>query len=103
MVHSLDDLWHRKYAETEGGRVVPVAAGGSGEEAARPLGVEHDEGHGQGHAIHMPSPSYFPIVAAAGLPVLGYGLVFSVLPAIVIGAVVTLAGFFGWALESSAE
>ena len=31
VVHSLDDLWHRKYAETEGGRVVPVAAGGSGE------------------------------------------------------------------------
>ena len=28
VVHSLDDLWHRKYAETEGGRVVPVAAGG---------------------------------------------------------------------------
>ena len=23
VVHSLDDLWHRKYAETEGGRVVP--------------------------------------------------------------------------------
>jgi hypothetical protein len=51
----------------------------------------------------MPSPSYFPIIAAFGLPILGYGLIFSVLPAAVVGAVVTLAGFFGWALEPSAE
>jgi cytochrome c oxidase subunit 1 len=104
VVHSLDDLWHRKYAETEGGRVVPVAAGGSGGElaAAETHGDEHAGDHG-GHAIHMPSPSYFPIIAALGLPILGYGLIFSVLPAVVVGAVVTLTGFFGWALEPSAE
>src|ERR687898_3392307 len=30
VVHSLDELWHRKYAETRGGRVVPVPAGGGG-------------------------------------------------------------------------
>jgi len=104
VVHSLDDLWHRKYAETEGGRVVPVAAGGSGEIAAD--GAEHavvDGGaHGGGHAIHMPSPSYFPLIAAAGLPVIGYGLIFGV-PAVVIGLVIALVGFFGWALEPSAE
>src|SRR3972149_4947569 len=27
-VHSLDELWHRKYAEDESGKVVPVQAGG---------------------------------------------------------------------------
>jgi cytochrome c oxidase subunit I len=104
VVHSLDDLWHRKYAETEGGRVVPVAAGGSGEIA--PDGAEHavvdGGGHGGGHAIHMPSPSYFPLIAAAGLPVIGYGLIFGV-PAVALGLVITLAGFFGWALEPSSE
>jgi cytochrome c oxidase subunit I len=104
VVHSLDDLWHRKYAETEGGRVVPVAAGGSGEIA--PDGAEHAvmDGGGQpvGHAIHMPSPSYFPLIAAAGLPIAGYGLIFGV-PAVAVGLVIALAGFFGWALEPSAE
>jgi cytochrome c oxidase subunit 1 len=97
VVHSLDDLWHRKYAETEGGRVVPVAAGGSGEESHA-----DGDGHAGGHAIHMPSPSYFPVIAAAGFPVIGYGLLFGV-PAVAVGLVITLAGFFGWALEPSAE
>jgi cytochrome c oxidase subunit 1 len=91
VVHSLDELWHRKYAETEGGRVVPVPAGGSGE-----------EGHGGGHAIHLPSPSYYPVVAALGLPMLGYGLIFG-FPIAVAGAVITLVGLFGWVLEPSAE
>jgi cytochrome c oxidase subunit I len=103
VVHSLDDLWHRKYAETEGGRVVPVAAGGSG----GPTAVDEHAGEygaegGGGHAIHMPSPSYFPLIAAAGLPIAGYGLIFGV-PAVALGLVITLAGFFGWALEPSAE
>ncbi len=103
VVHSLDDLWHRKYAETEGGRVVPVAAGGSGEAAAIDGHAgEHGAEGGGGHAIHMPSPSYFPLIAAAGLPIAGYGLIFGV-PAVALGLVITLAGFFGWALEPSAE
>ncbi|HET7236364.1 MAG TPA: cytochrome c oxidase subunit I [Actinomycetota bacterium] len=95
VVHSLDELWHRKYAETEGGRVVPVPAGGSGEP------VQGEE-HGGGHAIHLPSPSYYPLVAALGLPVLGYGLVFG-LPFVIAGLIITLAGLYGWVLEPSAE
>src|SRR5262245_19218988 len=102
VVHSLDDLWHRKYAETEGGRVVPVAAGGSGEDAAVDEHAGQHGAGGRGHAIHMPSPSYFPLIAAAGLPIIGYGLIFGV-PAVALGLVITLAGFFGWALEPSAE
>ena len=95
VVHSLDELWHRKYAETEGGRVVPVAAGGSGQEA-------HGDGHGDSHAIHLPSPSYYPLVAALGLPVLGYGLIFG-LPFVVAGLVILLVGLYGWVLEPSVE
>jgi cytochrome c oxidase subunit 1 len=101
VVHALDDLWHRKYAETEGGRVVPVAAGGSGD-GSHPDQTGHAAAGAGGHAIHMPSPSYFPLVAAAGLPVLGYGLIFGV-PAVAVGLVIALAGFFGWALEPSSE
>jgi cytochrome c oxidase subunit 1 len=99
VVHALDDFWHRKYAETEGGRVVPVPAGGSDTEA--PSG--HAEGgSGGGHAIHLPSPSYYPVVAALGFPLIGYGVVFHWWMA-VVGAVIVLAGLYGWALEPSAE
>jgi hypothetical protein len=50
----------------------------------------------------MPSPSYYPIIAALGLPILGYGLLYS--PIVVVdGVLITLVGLFGWALEPSAE
>jgi cytochrome c oxidase subunit 1 len=94
VVHSLDELWHRKYAETHGGRVVPVPAGGSGE-------VAHD-GHGGSHGIHLPGPSYYPLVASLGLPIIGYGLIFNWW-LVAAGVVVMLAGFYGWILEPSAE
>jgi cytochrome c oxidase subunit 1 len=90
-VHSLDEAWHRKYAETEGGAVVPVPAGGSGTEPSQGA-----------HAIHLPSPSYYPLVASFGLFILGYGLIFSWWLA-GAGAIVLLAGLYGWALEPSAE
>jgi cytochrome c oxidase subunit 1 len=96
VVHSLDEVWHRKYAESHGGRVVPVPAGGSGE-------ASHGaSAHGGGHGIHMPSPSFFPLIAALGLPIIGYGIIFDWLLAFA-GVVVMLVGFFGWILEPSAE
>jgi hypothetical protein len=54
--------------------------------------------HGAGHGIHMPSPSYYPIIAALGLPLLGYGILYSPILA-VDGVLILLAGLFGWALE----
>ena len=50
--------------------------------------------------IHMPSPSYWPIVLAFGLPVITMGLIYSLLIS-VIGGVVVLFAAYGWALESS--
>src|SRR5918996_2022467 len=102
VVHSLDELWHRKYAETRGGRVVPVPAGGAGDEHEGMVADEPPAGHGAGHAIHMPSPSYWPVVAALGLPIIAYGLIFNMWLA-GLGVVVVLVGFFGWILEPSAE
>jgi cytochrome c oxidase subunit 1 len=105
VVHTLDEFWHRKYAETEGGRVVPVPAGGSGTEVE----LEHGDhgggeggGHGGGHGIHLPGPSYYPLIAALGMPLIGYGIVFHWWLS-VVGALVTLSGIYGWALEPSAE
>jgi cytochrome c oxidase subunit I len=100
VVHSLDDLWHRKYAETRGGRVVPVPAGGAGDE--HEAVSDHSADHGAGHAIHMPSPSYWPVVAALGLPIIAYGLIFNMW-LVGLGVVVVLVGFYGWILEPSAE
>jgi len=112
VIRTLDDFWHRKYAEGEGGRLAPVVAGGAEVPAgsgtpmseAGPDSTGHDEhdsgGHGGG--IHMPSPSYFPVIAALGLPILGYGILYSPIIA-VDGAIVLLAGLFGWALEPATE
>jgi cytochrome c oxidase subunit 1 len=91
-VHALDDFWHRKYVEDERtGRLVPAQAGAS-----------NGEGHGAaaGHAIHLPSPSYWPLVAALGLPLIGYGVLFTWW-LVGAGAVVALIGFYGWAMEPS--
>ncbi len=98
VVHSLDELWHRKYSQTQGGRVVPVPAGGSGEAHGDP----HGGGHGSGHGIHLPGPSYFPLIAALGLPIAAYGLIFNWW-LVGAGIVLVLAGFYGWILEPSAE
>jgi cytochrome c oxidase subunit I len=90
-VHALDEFWHRKYVEDERtGRLVPVQAGGSNGHAVE------DGGHG----IHLPSPSYWPLVAAVGMPLIGYGVIYSwfLLGA---GFFVSLVGFYGWALEPS--
>jgi cytochrome c oxidase subunit I len=114
VVHALDDFWHRKYAEGTDGRLVPVVAGAAdGEGSAADLGQEgqaraHREGHGEGHhgegghGIHMPSPSYYPAIAALGLPILCYGLLYSSI-LVIDGAVTMLVGLFGWATEPSAE
>jgi cytochrome c oxidase subunit 1 len=97
VVHALDDFWHRKYTEGADGRLVPVVAGGADDREA-----SHGEGDGGGHGIHMPSPSYYPVIAAIGLPILCYGLLYSWILAI-DGALTILVGLFGWAVEPSAE
>jgi cytochrome c oxidase subunit I len=92
VVHSVDEFWHRKYAEDKEGRLVRVPAG-----AAGPA-----EGHGPAvHAIHMPSPSFWPFVASLGLPIMAYGVMYSWW-LVGLGAVVTVVSFTGWALEPSA-
>jgi cytochrome c oxidase subunit 1 len=103
VVHAVDDFWHRKYAEGEDGRLVPAVTGASDGEAHSAGAATSHGGHDDhgGHAIHMPSPSYWPVVAALGLPVLAYGLLFSVLLA-VDGVLLLLLGLFAWANEPSA-
>jgi cytochrome c oxidase subunit 1 len=82
----LDDFWHRKYAEDDHGRIRRVA---TGDEVAQP---------GDPTGVHLPSPSYWPLVVCISLPVIAYGLIYSLALALIGGAVL-LAGVFGWAME----
>jgi cytochrome c oxidase subunit 1 len=91
-VHGLDEYWHRKYTVDERtGELVRIPAGGA---------PEHDAGHTGGHAIHLPSPSFWPLVAAIGLPTIAYGILYSWF-LVGAGAFILLVGFVGWSLEPS--
>jgi cytochrome c oxidase subunit 1 len=99
-VTSLDDYWHRKYAEDEEGRSVkmePVSGGALAVDEATTGGEDGDPASG----IHLPSPSYYPALSALGIVITGFGLV--MLPVgwffVGVGAVVMMWGLFGWSLE----
>jgi cytochrome c oxidase subunit 1 len=89
-VHSRDDFWHQKYTEDEEGRLVPLPSGGADAVAA----PAHD-----GHGIHLPAPSYYPMITALGLPILGYAAVFEYVWLGIIGAIVLFFGMYAWAIE----
>ena len=119
IVTSRDELWHRKYTEDEHDRPVPRAVPEVESEPARletsdiaeleaPADEvaleEHEEGeaHEEPH-IHMPTPSYYPLLASLGLPVIAYGLMYKAWPVSLIGGLITLASIYGWALEPATE
>jgi cytochrome c oxidase subunit 1 len=87
-VSHLDEFWHRKYQEDEDGRVRRVK---SSEEVAQ---------KGDATDVHLPSPSYWPIVMAFGLPLIGYGLIFN-LGIAAVGGVIVLLGGYAWGMEPS--
>ena len=91
-VGHLDEFFHRKYEDrgTDGHHdFVQVAT-------AEEL-IAQQEAAADPH-IHLPSPSYWPILLAFGLPVMAFGVIYS-LWLIPVGAVIVLLSMFGWALE----
>jgi membrane-bound ClpP family serine protease len=48
--------------------------------------------------IHMPSPSFSPIILALGLAILVFGLVFGAV-ALVLGGIITVIGLGTWILD----
>ncbi len=92
VVHGRDALWEQKYAD-DGHVPHPV-----------PAGAAHDDDD-HGHDIHMPSPSYFPIICALGIVSLALTLLlyqaFAPLgfAAGVLGLVLLLWGAYGWIFE----
>jgi hypothetical protein len=55
-------------------------------------------GHGDGHGIHLPNPSFFPMISAFGVTIMLAGLIFGVGFSIA-GLLYLLVGIGGWALE----
>jgi cytochrome c oxidase subunit 1 len=91
-VHSIDEFFHRKYEEDEQtGDFTKIA---TAEEI-----LADQEAHADAH-MHMPSPSYWPLVLAAGLPIVAAGLIFNIIISIV-GALFIIVGAYGWAQEPS--
>jgi cytochrome c oxidase subunit 1 len=98
-VHERDEWWHRKYTEDPAGKPVPVVAGAQNGDDDHAEGAEGESAvHDEQAEPHMPRPSYWPLVAAAALPMFGYGLLFqwALIP---VGLVTLLVGIYGWALE----
>jgi cytochrome c oxidase subunit 1 len=91
-VHHLDEFFHRKYAENEETHKV--------EKVAEYEDVMADLNKSPDTHIHLPSRSYWPILLAAALPVIAYGLIYTTWLAIFGGVLVVLT-MFGWALEPS--
>jgi len=85
-VTHLDEFWTRKYGTDEHGRTVRIAD------------TDDVVQRGDRTDVHLPSPSYWPLVVSVGLPLIGYGLIFNLAWA-VIGVLVVIVGIYGWGTE----
>ena len=83
-VHGRDAHWDQKYEPARAPVVAPVVGGGS-----------EDNG---GHGIHLPQPSYWPVIASLGLLIGGYGLIYHVAVA-VIGGAIAMVSVYAWSFE----
>jgi cytochrome c oxidase subunit 1 len=110
-IEARDDWWHRKYTEDSEGRLVRLPSGGADDaESAGAVATTASEGtvaiaaaHDDGHGIHMPSPSFYPFIVAAGLPFLGYAAVFTNIYLLIPGLALLLFGIYAWGLEPGTE
>ena len=89
VVTDLDDFWHKKYQADETGKLRKVA---DGNDIAQ-KGDQHP---------HLPSASYWPIVLAAGLPLIALGLIYNLWLS-GIGLLLMLGSIFGWSLEPATD
>lgn len=98
VVTSQDYWWHQKYGEDEHGQLVrrdPESFPWLSSVEGKPSGVDPA-------SIHLPSPSYWPLVLALGLPLIAYGLIFTLWLS-ALGGLLLLAAVYGWALEPSVD
>jgi cytochrome c oxidase subunit I len=85
-VSHLDEFWHRKYGEDPTGKV------------RRMVATEDVAQTGDATDVHLPSPSYWPLLTALALPIIGYGMIFN-LGVAAVGGVLLVLSAFGWGYE----
>jgi cytochrome c oxidase subunit 1 len=101
VVAGLDHFWHLKYSQDEEGRPVrrPEA-----DEVLRHL---EEIGNNPPTPIHLPNPSYFPLVMASGIPMVFYGIIYHTAAwgkaLMVVGVLVIVAALIGWGMEPLEE
>ena len=93
-VHALDEFFHRKYEDVGEGDAHDLQRVATAEELMAEQEANAD------HHIHMPSPSYWPIVLAFALPLIAYGVIYNRLIS-VVGVAILILAMFGWAMEPS--
>ena len=90
-VSHLDEWWHRKYEEDDDHRLRRV-------ENVRYFSTPE----GPAEPPHLPSPSYWPLVCAMGLPFIAWGLLYSYWLC-ALGGVLLMVSIYGWSLEPSVD
>ncbi|MDG1411205.1 MAG: cytochrome c oxidase subunit I [Acidimicrobiales bacterium] len=85
-IESQDEWWHRKYGYDEDHNVIRVAT------------IEEAAQKGDAVGVHLPSPSFWPLVLAVGMPLIGYGVIFN-LWLCVLGGLLTGGAIYAWVLE----
>ncbi len=89
-VHHLDEFFHRKYEEDEAtGEIKQVRT-------AEDILAEQTA-NAESH-IHLPSPSYWPLVLSVAIFIVGIGVIYNRVVA-VGGALGILRAMYGWSLE----
>jgi len=121
-----DPLWAEKYGTNEGEDAeLDIAIAGKrigtagipddkDKEVLRQERAAEEDEHG--HGIHMPNPSFYPLIAGAGLFLLGLGMLFQDdLPKLfslgpvnftivaVLGFIALLGGIYGWSFEPASD
>ena len=91
-VHALDEFFHRKYEDVGEDGQHDYKQVRTGEQV-----IQIEEANAEAH-IHLPSPSYWPIVLSLGMFVVCYGVIYSTL-LLAAGAAIIILALFGWALE----
>jgi cytochrome c oxidase subunit I len=94
VVTAMDDWWHKKYgaAGHEAAHGAPAMAGAS-DDVPHADHAQHHEVH-----IHMPDPSYFPIVVALGMFIMALGMITNFWVCL-LGFAFVFAGIYGWSFE----
>ena len=96
-VHALDEVFHRKYEDVGESTDEGVVQHEYVQRSTLEDLVAEEEANADAH-IHLPAPSYWPIVLAFSLPVLAYGVIYSTW-LIAAGGAIAVMALFGWALE----